>query len=190
MNKASNKTPSKPVSPLVFDDTSKGSDAFSSEGDREVSVMEQLAFERKGHVCIRGILTQDEATEMVSGLIKETKARQLEAFRHRVSVLCPGYDPSLVNSPADAMAILEAHSDEEVGFLQTFNLHRPPATTAARGGSGPPQTAAVRGGNAIAKQSDAGAGVGAGGEAASSNKVGCLRMTRERIIFSVSIISL
>jgi len=40
---------------------------------------------------------------MVSQLIKETKARQLEAFKHRISVLCPGYDASHVRSPAEAM---------------------------------------------------------------------------------------
>jgi hypothetical protein len=164
---------SKPPPPLVFDDTCKGSDVFPSAGDREVTVKEQLAFERKGHVCIRGIIKPDEASEMVSGLIKETKARQLEAFRHRISVLCPGQDASRwgcvrvefnrpvavesaawfqpfflnlkydlpvsqfvsnestraaisrVNSPTEAMQVLEKHSEEEVGFLQTFNLHRP-----------------------------------------------------------------
>ena len=115
---------SKPRTPLVFDDSCKGSDVFPPWEDREITLAEQLAFERKGHVCVRGVLRPDEASEMVAALIKETKARQLEAFRHRVSVLCPGFDASRVTTVAEAMEVLERHSTEEVGFLQTFNLHR------------------------------------------------------------------
>ena len=33
---------------------------FPTAGDREVTVEEQLTFERKGHVCIRGILRAEE----------------------------------------------------------------------------------------------------------------------------------
>ena len=121
--------------PLEFDDSSQGSDVFPTSGDRDVTLEEQLQFERKGHVCIRAILTHDEAKKMVTDLIKETKLRQLEAYRHRISVLCPGFggDPMDVNSEADALEVLRKHSDEEVGFLQTFNLHR--RTTPAPGSS-------------------------------------------------------
>ena len=111
--------------PLVFDDSSRASDVFPSEGDRDVSLQELLAYERKGHVCIRGVLSQDEARPMVSDLIRETKARQLDAYRHRISVLCPGVDADAVASEAEALDVLARGSEEEVGFLQTFNLHRP-----------------------------------------------------------------
>ena len=109
----------------MFDDSSRASDVFPSEGDRDVSLQELLAYERKGHVCIRGVLSQDEARPMVSDLIRETKARQLDAYRHRISVLCPGVDADAVASEAEALDVLARGSEEEVGFLQTFNLHRP-----------------------------------------------------------------
>tara|TARA_B110000977_G_scaffold53398_1_gene72557 strand:+ start:27743 stop:29107 length:1365 start_codon:yes stop_codon:yes gene_type:complete len=117
--------PSRPIPPLVFDDSSQGSEVFLSSGDRTVTMQEQLHFERKGHVCVRDILSNDEAKGMVSDLIKETKARQLEAYRHRIAVLCPTQDPMSVHTEQEALAVLKKHSDEEVGFLQTFNLHRP-----------------------------------------------------------------
>ena len=113
----------------MFDDSSQGSDVFPASGDRDVTVQEQLAFERKGHVCVRGVLSNDEAKGMVSELIRETKARQLEAYRHRIAVLCPDQDPTRVRDEAEALDVLRKHSDEEVGFLQTFNLHRPSAAT-------------------------------------------------------------
>lgn len=119
-----------PRAPLVFDDSSRASDVFPPEGDRDVSLQEMLAYERKGHVCIRGVLSQDEARPMVSDLIRETKARQLDAYRHRISVLCPGVDADAVASEAEALDILARSSEEEVGFLQTFNLHRPDARRA------------------------------------------------------------
>ena len=108
----------------MFDDSSQGSDVFPASGDRDVTLQEQLAFERKGHVCVRGVLSNDEAKGMVSELIRETKARQLEAYRHRIAVLCPDQDPTRVQNEAEALDVLRKHSDEEVGFLQTFNLHR------------------------------------------------------------------
>ena len=71
-----------------------------------MSLQELLAYERKGHVCIRGVLSQDEARPMVSDLIRATKARQLDAYRHRISVLCPGVDADAVASEAEALGVL------------------------------------------------------------------------------------
>ena len=43
-----------------------------------------------------------------------------------VSVLCPpgAVDVDAIESEEDAMRAIERYSDEEVGFLQTFNIHR------------------------------------------------------------------
>jgi len=107
-----------------FDDLCVATDAFPREGDREATIEEQLAFERKGHACVRGVLTHEEAAGMVSVLIRETNARTLEAYRHRVEVLCPRVDLASIRSVDDARNALAAESEEDVGFLQTFNLHR------------------------------------------------------------------
>ena len=107
-----------------FDDLCVATDAFPREGDREATIEEQLAFERKGHACVRGVLTHEEAADMVSVLIRETNARTLEAYRHRVEVLCPRVDLASIRSVDDARNALAAESEEDVGFLQTFNLHR------------------------------------------------------------------
>ena len=87
---------------------------------------DRLFFERKGHACIRNVLTQDEARSMAVALIRETRTRTLLAYKHRVSVLCPpgAVDVDAIESEEDAMRAIERYSDEEVGFLQTFNIHR------------------------------------------------------------------
>ena len=85
----------------------------------------------RGHVRIRRRpLPGRGARPTVSDLIRETKARQLDAYRHRISVLCPGVDADTVASEAEALDVLARGSEEEVGFLQTFNLHRPTAAPA------------------------------------------------------------
>ena len=93
---------------------------FPASGDRDVTLQEQLAFERKGHVCVRGVLSNDEAKGMVSELIRETKARQLEAYRHRIAGFSPDQDPTRVQNEAEALDAQETLG-RGGGFLQTFN---------------------------------------------------------------------
>ena len=114
------------------------------------TVDDRLAYERKGHVCIRDVLTDDEARNMSIELVKvilflstlipvraivltscfvcsqETKHRTLLAYKHRVSVLCPpgAVDLDAITTESQAMDAIAQYSEEEVGFLQTFNIHR------------------------------------------------------------------
>ena len=104
---------------------SRGTNVFPASMDRPTTVGEQLQFERKGHCVLRGVLSREEAAGMITELMHETKARTLQAYRHRVAVLVPGYDVSSITSVDDALRVLEHETDEEIGFLQTFNLHRP-----------------------------------------------------------------
>ena len=57
---------------------------------------------------------------------KETKHRTLLAYKHRVSVLCPpgAVDLDAITTESQAMDAIARYSEEEVGFLQTFNIHR------------------------------------------------------------------
>ena len=115
---------------LVFDDSSKGTDVFAMDAPHvpanATTLEDRLYFERKGHACIRNVLTQDEARSMAVALIRETRTRTLLAYKHRVSVLCPpgAVDLNAIKTEEEAMAAIARYSDEEVGFLQTFNIHR------------------------------------------------------------------
>ena len=139
---------------LVFDDSSKGTDVFAMDAPHvppaATTVDDRLAYERKGHVCIRDVLTDDEARNMSIELVKvilflstlipvraikltscfvcsqETKHRTLLAYKHRVSVLCPpgAVDLDAITTESQAMDAIAQYSEEEVGFLQTFNIHR------------------------------------------------------------------
>ena len=115
---------------LVFDDSSKGTDVFAMDVPHvppaATTVDDRLAYERKGHVCIRDVLTDDEARNMSIELVKETKHRTLLAYKHRVSVLCPpgAVDLDAITTESQAMDAIAQYSEEEVGFLQTFNIHR------------------------------------------------------------------
>ena len=139
---------------LVFDDSSKGTDVFAMDAPHvppaATTVDDRLAYERKGHVCIRDVLTDDEARNMSIELVKvilflstlipvrairltscficvqETKHRTLLAYKHRVSVLCPpgAVDLDAITTESQAMDAISRYSEEEVGFLQTFNIHR------------------------------------------------------------------
>ena len=59
---------------LVFDDSSKGTDVFAMDAPHvppaATTVDDRLAYERKGHVCIRDVLTDDEARNMSIELVK------------------------------------------------------------------------------------------------------------------------
>ena len=139
---------------LVFDDSSKGTDVFAMDAPHvppaATTVDDRPAYERKGHVCIRDVLTDDEARNMSIELVKvilflstlipvrairltscficsqETKHRTLLAYKHRVSVLCPpgAVDLDAITTESQAMDAIARYSEEEVGFLQTFNIHR------------------------------------------------------------------
>ena len=72
---------------------------------------------------------------MAVALIRETRQRTLLAYKHRVSVLCPpgAVDVDAIQSEEEAMKAIARYSDEEVGFLQTFNIHRDNYTAGKRG---------------------------------------------------------
>ena len=59
---------------LVFDDSSKGTDVFAMDAPHvppaATTIDDRLAYERKGHVCIRDVLTDDEARNMSIELVK------------------------------------------------------------------------------------------------------------------------
>ena len=124
---------------LVFDDSSKGTDVFAMDAPHvppaATTVQDRLFFERKGHVCVRNVLTRDEARSMAVALVRETRQRTLLAYKHRVSVLCPpgAVDVDAIQSEEEAMKAIARYSDEEVGFLQTFNIHRDNYTAGKRG---------------------------------------------------------
>jgi hypothetical protein len=106
-----------------FNDASVGTDVFA--GERQVTLEERLHYERDGHVCIRKAIDDAFACNpMVRALTTEIMSRRLEAYKHRVAVLCPGVNARDVQSVDDAKSVLKKHSHEDVGFLQTFNLHR------------------------------------------------------------------
>ena len=106
-----------------FVDASVGTDVF--DGERVVTPQECLHYERNGHVCIRKAIDDAFACNpMVRALTTEIMSRRLEAYQHRVAVLCPGVNARDIQSVDDAKSALKKHSQEDVGFLQTFNLHR------------------------------------------------------------------
>ena len=59
---------------LVFDDSSKGTDVFAMDAPHvppaATTVQDRLFFERKGHVCVRNVLTRDEARSMAVALVR------------------------------------------------------------------------------------------------------------------------
>jgi len=106
----------------TFDDASVGTNAF--DGSRDISAAESLHYERNGHVCIRQAVDGFACNPMVRALTTEIMSRRLEAYRHRVAVLCPSVNSKDIVTIDDAKRALKKHSKEDVGFLQTFNLHR------------------------------------------------------------------
>ena len=60
---------------------------------------------------------------MVRACTREIMARRLEAYRHRVSVLCPGVNANALSDVEDAKRGSKAFA-RGGWFLQTFNLHR------------------------------------------------------------------
>ena len=107
-----------------FADVSRGTEALFADGGRATTLEEQLRYEREGHVCIRSAVGGMEMNPMVKAVTQEIMARRLEAYRHRVSVLCPGVNAGELQDIEECKRALKKHSQEDVGFLQTFNLHR------------------------------------------------------------------
>lgn len=114
-----------------FDDGGRGTTTLFDDGGRGTTLEECLRYEREGHTCIRGAVDAMEMIPMVKALSGEIMSRRMEAYRHRVSVLCPQVDARELRDVEDAKRALKKHSQEDVGFLQTFNLHRE-QTSAAR----------------------------------------------------------
>eukprot|EP00850_Spirogloea_muscicola_P008706 SM000047S16845 [mRNA] locus=s47:212680:214959:- [translate_table: standard] len=94
------------------------------EDQRLVPLAQQLEFERKGHTCLRGLLSPGEAAMVAPDLLAAADRSMLQALRHRVEVLCPGADPLSVNDVKAAEKLLQREAVDKVGFLQIFNLHR------------------------------------------------------------------
>lgn len=107
----------------TFDDACRGTTTLFDDA-RKVTPAETLRYEREGHTCIRNAVDAMDMIPMVRACTSEIMARRLEAYRHRVSVLCPGVDANALLDVEEAKRALTKHSQEEVGFLQTFNLHR------------------------------------------------------------------
>ncbi|CAG9466696.1 unnamed protein product [Pedinophyceae sp. YPF-701] len=83
-----------------------------------------LKYERRGHVTTRQLLPGKAVDTLRIEANKAVDTRELEALRQRVRVLCPSVDPQGIKSAEAAFQILADHGDDEVGFLQFFNLHR------------------------------------------------------------------
>ena len=73
---------------LVFDDSSKGTDVFAMDAPHvpatATTLEDRLFFERKGHACIRNVLTRDEARSMAVALIERPEPEPYS----RISTAC------------------------------------------------------------------------------------------------------
>jgi hypothetical protein len=87
---------------------------------KPLALPQLLRFERKGHVATRKLLTPAEAAPYAATLSDALASRRLDAFRHRVSVLCPpdAARAARISSVDDARRMLREHGAEDVGFLQ------------------------------------------------------------------------
>ncbi|GAQ88817.1 hypothetical protein KFL_004610120 [Klebsormidium nitens] len=90
----------------------------------KVSLKQLLQFERTGHVLVRQLVPEEAMEECAEEIWAAAREQELEAYRHRVAVLCPGVDASSVSNIEQALAVLAEHATDELGFLQMFNLHR------------------------------------------------------------------
>jgi hypothetical protein len=95
-----------------------------------------LAFERDGHVALRGLLSPEELRALSPGLRAAHASRRLDALR--TGVRCALGDEALVDDfglPYEEADELQGMLDEagaSVPFLQVFNLWRAPDGAAAR----------------------------------------------------------
>lgn len=65
-----------------------------------------LRFERQGHISVPQLFDRDEMTALAGSVTEAAKRERLNAYRHRVAVLCPGVDPFSLHSIADAEAVI------------------------------------------------------------------------------------
>lgn len=65
-----------------------------------------LQFEREGHVCVRGLFDGEEMGALAGAVNDAARREKLNAYRHRVAVLCPGVDPFSLHSIAEAEAVI------------------------------------------------------------------------------------
>ncbi|XP_024545363.1 uncharacterized protein LOC112351534 [Selaginella moellendorffii] len=91
-----------------------------------VSLEQQLEFARKGHVCIRRLFSSAEIKLLRQRIQVQIckEEEMLAAYKHRVSVLCPGIDLRSVQSVKQARALIQSKGNDDLGFLQMFHLHR------------------------------------------------------------------
>jgi hypothetical protein len=88
---------------------------------RAPSAQQLLRYERKGHLATRGLLSAAELAPFVAPLETALAAARLDAFRHRVSVLCApavAAQAQRARSVEEARALLAQHAHDDVGFLQ------------------------------------------------------------------------
>jgi hypothetical protein len=88
------------------------------------SVQQLLDFERQGHLCARAFFNPQELSSLEACVTEAAESQKLNAYRHRVAVLCPGVDPFSVKTIQEAQNIIRLKGTDELGFLQTFNLHQ------------------------------------------------------------------
>ncbi len=89
------------------------------EGPR-LALPQLLRYERKGHVATRGVLAAAELSAFVAPLSDALAAHRLDAFRHRVAVLCPpaAARGARLDSVDAARRMLKTHGHDDAGFLQ------------------------------------------------------------------------
>ena len=82
-----------------------------------------LAFERQGHLCTRGILSEAQVLAVRRAAEQAIRERSTEALQQRIRVLLPEQHHVAVTSEQQGLLHLKTHR-KELGFLQHFNLHR------------------------------------------------------------------
>ena len=90
---------------------------------RTLSERQLLTFERKGHLCTRGLLQPQEVARLHAEVSRHAEERCMTALQHRMRVLLRPEQQVPVTSREQGLQHLQRHS-RELGFLQHFNLHR------------------------------------------------------------------
>ena len=87
---------------------------------KPLSAPQVLRFERKGHVATRKLLSPAEAAPYADTLTAALASRRLDAYRHRVAVMCPpdAAARARLDTVEDARRVLREHASDTVGFLQ------------------------------------------------------------------------
>lgn len=104
-----------------------------------LSTSDLLSYERKGFIVCRKLLPPSDVAAAATAVQAVSRARRLDALRHRVRVLVSKEAAARVQTEAEAERLLKRES-EGVGFFQHFNLHRGGGN---RGSGGDDQAAAA-----------------------------------------------